>query len=121
MLTCRKQSFSLLCFAILPLIASVAIFGQETKILSGFLVDNKCASFYAGARDKLPDHSKGCVLACGGEADYGLLLDDGYIPFDQAGGKQARQWLENTSKERDLRVTITFSVQGDKLTVEKIR
>lgn len=99
---------------------SVLLLGQERQVLSGFLVDKKCASFYITSHDKLPQHSKGCVLACGGKADFGLLLEGRFLPFDEDSGKLARQWLEKTSKERDLRVTVTFLANGDRLKVEKI-
>ncbi len=106
--------------AILIVSTSILALSQERKVLSGFLVDKRCASFYATSQEKLPDHSKGCVLACAAEAGFGLLREDGFVPFGEEGNKLAREWLEKTSKEKDLQVRVTFTVDADQLKVEKI-
>lgn len=109
------------CFvAILIVSTSILVLGQERKVLSGFLVDKRCASFYVTSQEKLPDHSKGCVLACAAEAGFGLLREDGFVPFDEGGNKLAREWLEKTSKEKDLQVKVTFAVDAGQFKVEKI-
>jgi hypothetical protein len=71
--------------------------------------------------EKLLDHSKGCVMACGVDAGFGLVVKGGFIPFDEQGNKLAREWLEQTSKQKELRATVTFLVDGDNFKVEAIK
>jgi hypothetical protein len=94
------------------------LLATETRVVEGYLVDQKCSSYYRETQpDKLPDHSRACVLACGREGGFGLIGADQYFPFDQEGRKLAEQWLENSSKEKDLRVKVTFALEGEKLKV----
>ena len=100
-----------------------AAFGiaEEKKVLNGFLVDQKCASFYVESQpEKLPDHTKGCVVACGVNGGFGLFVKDRFIPFGEQGNKLAREWLEQTSRQKELRATVTFLVDGNKFKVEAI-
>jgi hypothetical protein len=90
----------------------------ENQVLEGYLVDQKCASYYRESQpDKLADHSRACALACGREAGYGLLAADQFFPFDADGRKVAQQWLETSNKEKDLRVRVTGTLEGQKLKV----
>ena len=93
----------------------------ESRVLEGYLVDHKCASYYLDSQpEKRPDHSRACVLACGREGGYGLIVGEKYIAFDSEGGKLAQQWLEKTSQEKDLRVKVTFALESETLKVLKI-
>jgi hypothetical protein len=86
--------------------------------MEGYLVDQKCASYYRESQpDKLADHSRACVLACGREAGYGLIVADQFFPFDADGRRVGQQWLEMSSKEKDLRVRVTGTLEGQKLKV----
>jgi hypothetical protein len=70
------------------------------------VVDKECASFYVESHpEKLPERSRGCVLACGGKEGFGIISDGRFYPF-QKNGNLTRQWLEKSSKEKDLRVIV---------------
>ena len=107
--------------SIVLLLASVVSTRSETRVLAGHLVDEKCASYYRESQpEKLSEHSRACAMACGRQGGYGLVAPDQYISFDAEGRRLAQQWLENTSREKDLRVSVTFAVEGEKLKVLKI-
>jgi len=94
---------------------------DEKKVFSGYLVDTKCGTYYLSAqRDQLREHSRQCALSCGGPSKYGLVVGDKLITFDAQGGQMAKSWLEQSKKDKDLRVTVEFRVKGEDLIVEKI-
>jgi hypothetical protein len=93
---------------------------QARKILAGYLVDKQCASFYVESHpEKLSEHSIGCVLACGGKDGFGVIADGRFYPF-QKNGTLARQKLEKSSKEKDLRVVVTVVEDAGMFTLESI-
>jgi hypothetical protein len=93
----------------------------DTRTVEGFLVDLKCLAYYRESQpDKLSDHSRACVLACGRESGYGLLAGEEYLRLDAEGKKLAESWLENSAKEKDLRVKATVSDEGGKSRIIKL-
>jgi hypothetical protein len=95
--------------------------GAETRTQEGTLVDQKCLSYYRETQpEKLQDHSRACVLACGRESGYGVIAGSAYFLLDAEGRKLAQTWLEASSKEKDLRVKVTIVDEGGKSKVVKI-
>ena len=95
---------------------------QQKRVTSGFLIDQRCAAFYVESQpEKLPDHSKGCVSACGLNSGFGLIVRNRFILFDKKGNELASAWLKSTDKNKDLQVEVTFLVDGDTWEVEKIK
>ena len=116
-----KKKFFVAC-SLSWLILSSGQGQQQRRVTSGFLVDKQCASFYVESQpEKLPDHSKGCVSACGLNAGFGLIVRNRFIPFDKKGNKLASAWLESTDKDKDLQVEVTFLVDGNIWEVERIK
>ena len=108
-------------FPLCILISVVFITAEERKVMRGFLVDQKCALFYLESQpEKLPEHTKGCVKACGVDAGFGLVVNDVFIPFGERGNELASEWLERTPKYKELRIEVTFLVDGNKYIVEEI-
>lgn len=108
-------------FSLFILISAVFVTAEERKVVKGFLVDQKCALFYLESQlEKLPEHTKGCVKACGVDAGFGLVENDVFIPFGERGNKLASEWLERTPKHKELRIEVTFLVDGNKYIVERI-
>jgi hypothetical protein len=94
---------------------------SETKVMEGYLIDSKCASYYLDSQpEKLPDHSRACVLACGRDGGYGLIAESRYYAFDSEGARLAQQWLEKANRDKDLRVRVTFTIEKEKLRVLNI-
>ena len=63
--------------SIVLLLALVVSTRSETRVLEGYLVDAKCASYYRESQpDKLSNHSRACAMACGRQGGYGLVAVD---------------------------------------------
>jgi hypothetical protein len=104
---------------LLLLVAGLA--RSETKVLEGYLIDSKCASYYLDSQpDKLPDHSRACVLACGRAGGYGLIANSQYHAFDSDGAGLAQEWLEKANQDKDLRARVTFTGEKEKPKILKI-
>lgn len=90
---------------------SVAAFAESW---SGTVVDVSCKG------KDLASHSKKCALGCA-KSGYGLVTADGkFVKFDEAGNAKALAALKATSKEADLKATVTGTMDGDVLKVESI-
>jgi len=104
----------------LLLVALRLLAWAETQTLEGYLVDQKCMSYYLEQPDKIQGHSRACVLACGRESGYGVTTADQNFILDAEGRKLAQTWLETSSKEKDLRVKVTVVHEDGKSRVVKI-
>lgn len=104
------------------LVAGASLLARaDTRTVEGFLVDLKCLTYYRESQpDKLADHSRACVLACGRESGYGVLAGEEVLRLDAEEKKLAESWLETSQKEKDLRVKVTVSDEGGKSKIVKI-
>ena len=66
-------------------------------------------------------HTKECALGCS-KSGYGLVTSDGqFYKFDESGNAKALAALKKTSKDKDLRATITGTMDGDVIKVDSIQ
>src|SRR6266478_1041543 len=88
---------------------SVAAFAETWN---GTLVDVMC-------KDKdIAGHTKKCAVGCA-KSGFGLVTADGkFVKFDEAGNAKALDALKASAKEKDLKATVTGTVDGDVLKVE---
>ncbi|MGE5313246.1 MAG: hypothetical protein ACM3Q4_00970 [Acidobacteriota bacterium] len=113
--------------AVLAAMLGVAASAQETKTVSGYLVDKMCASSMV---KKSPDeamaraakHTRECAMEkdCAA-AGYGVVSDGKWIGFDAAGNEKAAAYLKSTHKEDHLLVEVKGTLKGDVLNVTSIR
>ena len=107
----------------LVLLAAVALgaFAAETKV-QGYLVDLACAAEEGQRPDFGAKHSKGCLqMPDCVKSGYGLLTDDKkVIKFDAASNEKAKQFIADLQKNKDIKVNVTGTVNGDNITVTKI-
>ena len=55
------------------------------------------------------------------KSGYGLMTSDGkYLKFDEAGNTKALAALKATTKEKDLKATVTGTKDGDTIKVESV-
>ena len=55
------------------------------------------------------------------QTGYGVLTDDKKIvAFDAAGNEQAKKFIQGLTKSNDIKVTVTGTLNGDRMTVSKI-
>jgi hypothetical protein len=107
----------------LVLLAAVTLsaFAAETKV-QGYLVDLACAAEEGQRPDFGAKHSKGCLqMPDCVKSGYGLLTDDKkVIKFDAASNEKAKQFIADLQKNKDIKVNVTGTVNGDNISVTKI-
>jgi hypothetical protein len=109
--------------SVLILFAVMAInaFAADTAV-KGYLVDLACAAEDGQKAGFGAKHSKECLQMPDCESSgYGVLTDDKkVVKFDKTGNQQAKKFIADLKKEKDVRVVVTGSVNGSSMTVSKI-
>ena len=108
---------------ILVMFAAVAIsaFAADTTV-KGYLVDLSCAAEEGSKPGFGAKHSKDCLQMeeCA-KSGYGVLTDDKkVIKFDKTGNEQAKKFINDLKKPKDIKVNVAGNVNGDTMTVNKI-
>jgi len=108
---------------ILLLLAAAAIsaVAAETQV-KGHLVDLNCAREEGQKPGFGAKHSKMCLQmpACE-KSGYGVLTEDKkVIIFDAASNEKARKFIADLTKDKDIKVTVTGTMNGEQLSVSKI-
>jgi hypothetical protein len=107
----------------LVLLTAVALstFAADTKV-QGYLVDIACASEEGQRANFGAKHSKDCLqMPDCAKSGYGLLTDDKkIIKFDATSNEKAKQFIADLKKEKDIKVNVTGTVNGEHMTVSKI-
>jgi len=101
--------------------AALSAFAAETKV-QGYLVDLACASEDGQKPGFGAKHSKGCLQMpeCV-QSGYGILTDDKkVIKFDAASNAKAKQFIADLKKNKDIKVYVTGTVDGERMAVSKI-
>jgi hypothetical protein len=100
---------------------ALSAFAADTKI-QGYLVDIACASEEGQRANFGAKHSKDCLqMPDCAKSGYGLLTDDKkVIKFDAASNEKAKQFIADLKKEKDIKVSVTGTVNGERMTVSKI-
>ncbi|HZD95339.1 MAG TPA: hypothetical protein VE133_13850 [Candidatus Sulfotelmatobacter sp.] len=108
---------------ILVLFAAMAVsaFAADTTV-KGFLVDLSCEAEDGSKPDFGPKHTKDCLqMAECVKSGYGVLTEDKkVIRFDKASNEQAKKFIADLKKTKDIKVNVTGNVNGDMITVNKI-
>jgi hypothetical protein len=108
---------------ILLLLAAAAIsaVAAETQV-QGHLVDLACAREEGQKPGFGAKHSKMCLQMpeCQ-KSGYGVLTDDKkVIRFDAASNEKAKKFIADLTKDKDIKVNVTGTMNGDRLSVNKI-
>lgn len=100
---------------------SISAFAADSTV-KGYLVDLSCASEEGSKAGFGAKHSKDCLqMPDCAKSGYGVLTSDKkVIKFDQAGNDQAKKFIADMKKDKDIRVNVTGDVKGDSMTVSKI-
>ncbi len=65
-------------------------------------------------------HTKKCLMECAGTG-VGIVLEDGaFYRFDEAGQRRALSAIENSNKERNLKVTVEGRMEGETLRADRV-
>jgi len=111
------RKFILILFAAMCISALAA----DTTV-KGYLVDLACAR-EEGQKDGFgASHGKDCLqMPDCVKSGYGILTESKQIiMFDKAGNDQAKKFISDLKKAKDIRVTVTGAVSGTSMTVSKI-
>ena len=81
---------------------------------NGTLTDVMCK-----AKD-IANHTTKCALGCA-KTGFGVVLSDGkFVKFDETGNAKALAALKATSKEKDLKVKVSGTLDGDVIQVSSL-
>ena len=100
---------------------SLSAFAADTTV-KGYLVDLACASEEGGKPGFGASHKKSCLQMDDCEkSGYGVLTSDNkVVKFDKAGNEQAKKFIADLKKVKDIRVNVQGNVNGDSMSVSKI-
>jgi hypothetical protein len=100
---------------------AVSALAADTTV-KGYLVDLSCAAEEGQKPGFGAKHSKDCLQMDECEkSGYGVLTDDKrVVKFDQASNAQAKKFIADLKKTKDIKVSVTGTVKGDTITVSKI-
>ena len=106
---------------ILTVALSASSFAADVTI-KGHLVDVSCSVRKAQRPGFPATHSKSCMqMPSCNNSGFGVLTEDKqFIKFDEDGNEKARKFLSETKVDNDFKVTVSGSMDGDKLKVVKI-
>lgn len=111
------RKFILILFAA----TCISAFAADATV-KGYLVDLACAREEGHNAGFGAKHTKECLeMPDCVKSGYGVLTDDKkIIQFDAAGNEQAKKFIADLKKEKDIKVSVTGTVNGDAITVSKI-
>jgi hypothetical protein len=101
------MSFLRLAAFLLPALLAAGTF-------TGTVVDVLCKG-----RD-LASHTRSCAISCA-KGGYGLVLADGkFLKFDEKGNAKALALLKAATKDKDLKLKATGTLDGEVIQVETL-
>ncbi|MGC2696705.1 MAG: hypothetical protein WA738_13045 [Candidatus Angelobacter sp.] len=101
--------------------AAISAFAADTTV-KGYLVDLSCAAEEGQKPGFGARHSRDCLQMddCA-KSGYGVLTDDKkVIKFDKASNEQAKKFIADLKKTKDLKVNVTGTLKGNTIAVNKI-
>jgi hypothetical protein len=110
---------------VLMLASLVFAGGQDdaVKKMSGYVIDNACASRTDKAKlsERVKNHPTSCALmpSCV-KSGYAVLVDDKLYKLDDAGNKMVVDLFNQTKRDKGLPVAVEGTIEGETLRVKKI-
>jgi hypothetical protein len=91
-------------------------------VITGYLVDVACSGRRARKPGPPAVHSKSCLqMPSCNDSGYGVLTEDKqFIRFDEGGNQKVRKLLAETDKDHDFKVSVSGSMDGDKMKISRI-
>jgi hypothetical protein len=86
----------------------------SAETFSGTVVDVMCKG------KDLAGHTRSCALDCA-KSGFGLVQADGkFLKFDESGNARTLSMLKKSSKDKDLKVKITGTLDGELIKVQAV-
>ncbi len=81
---------------------------------TGTVVDSMCKN------KDVANHTRECALGCA-KGGYGLVTSDGkFVKFDEGGNAKALAALKASTKDKDLRASVTGTLEDGVIKVDSI-
>jgi hypothetical protein len=97
-------------FSIALLAAGLA----SAEVFSGTVVDVMCKG------KDLAGHTRSCALDCA-KSGFGLVQADGkFLKFDESGNARTLSMLKKSSKDKDLKVKVSGTLDGEVIKVQAV-
>lgn len=104
-------------------VAAISAPAQSTKTWEGYLADQMCGSNWKGAKgeERAKKHSRACGLeeSCAASG-YGVFTGGAFVKFTEASSPKAKSYLEKITAKNNIRVRVTGTLEGDKISVATI-
>src|SRR5580704_3916222 len=86
----------------------------SAETFSGTVVDVMCKG------KDLAGHTRSCAVDCA-KSGFGLVQADGkFLKFDESGNARTLSMLKKSSKEKDLKVKVTGTLDGEVIKVQAV-
>jgi hypothetical protein len=86
----------------------------SAETFSGTVVDVMCKG------KDLAGHTRSCAVDCA-KSGFGLVQADGkFLKFDESGNARTLSMLKKSSKEKDLKVKVNGTVDGEVIKVQAV-
>ena len=110
------------CIFVLFVFVAPAALGAGNTIVKGYLIDTKCGVRISENPGMAANHTRQCLQTGSCEqSGYGVLTEGKqFIRFDKAGNEEAKKFLADIDKAKDIKVTVVGSVSSGQMSVVKI-
>ena len=120
----RKTIYSFAALIVALSFAAIITAQDKSVSLTGYVVDKACSAGAAKKADPMAaaaGHSKKCALMepCI-KSGYGVFSDGKFYEFDAKGNELAKGLLDNTSKDKGIKVKVEGKVSGSQIAVASI-
>jgi hypothetical protein len=86
----------------------------SAETFSGTVVDVMCKN------KDLAGHTRSCAVDCA-KSGFGLVQADGkFLKFDESGNARTFSMLKKSSKEKDLKIKVTGTLDGEVIKVQAV-
>jgi hypothetical protein len=86
----------------------------SAETFSGTVVDVMCKN------KDLAGHTRSCAVDCA-KSGFGLVQADGkFLKFDESGNARTFSMLKKSSKEKDLKIKVTGTLDGEVIRVQAV-
>ncbi len=111
----------------LSIVLAGVVFAQDSKTikLTGYVIDNACASGSHGDVAKTTDKAKGHPVSCAlmpncEKSGYSVVADGKMYKLDATGNQTAVELLKSTKSKKGLMVMVEGKIDGETLLVSKL-
>ena len=81
---------------------------------TGTLIDANCKG------KDVATHARTCAISCA-KGGYGIMLNDGkFVKFDESGNTKALAALKASTKDKDLKASVSGTLDGDVIQVTSV-